>query len=608
MADYSSFYLLSTHRINQTMPQKQTRQWWKEANAYQIWPASFQDSNDDGFGDLPGIVSRLDYLKNLGIDLIWLSPVYDSPQHDMGYDISDYENIWPKYGSLEDMDILIKEAKARGIKLMMDLVVNHTSNEHKWFIESAKSADESNPFRDWYLWREPKGFDAGGKPIPPNNWRSAFGGSAWEYVEARKQFYLHIFLPEQPDLNWFNPVTRQAIYTSAIEFWLKRGIEGFRIDVVNLYCKDTNFPDAAMVLPGETYQPVERQHVLNGPLMHDWLQEQRREALDKYGDVVLVGELHGTAEEEIMRYLSPDTRELDMIFDFDLFHKGDASTGLPHDERVPKLTELKPAFVKTQGLMSQGKAWPTTFLENHDHSRSIDRFGPGARSPYREDAAKMLAILVCTLSGTLYVYQGQEMGMTNMPKTWKREDFRDKLVLRYFAEMAERYAGDEDMLKVVLDSALRIGRDNARTPVQWSDGANGGFTKGAPWIGVNDNYEVINAAAQEGKSDSVLEFWRRILKLRKEYKDVLVYGDFELLDRSNEQKLSFIKSCSDTGNQMLVELSFSDQEQALLDISQVKGIARALAISSCPRTEALDAESPLKPWEGRVWNLASWKA
>lgn len=586
------------------MSQKQVRKWWKEANAYQIWPASFQDSNDDGYGDIPGIISRLDYLKDLGIDLIWLSPVYDSPQHDMGYDISNYEDIWQKYGTLADMEALIREVKARNMKLIMDLVVNHTSNEHKWFKKSATSSDSSNPYHDWYLWQDPKGYDSDGQPIPPNNWRSSFGGSAWVYVESRRQFYLHLFLPEQPDLNWFNPAARRAIYDSAIEFWLKKGIDGFRVDVVNLYWKDTSFPDATVKEPGEPDQPIELHHTVNGPLMHEWLQEQRREALDKYGDVMLVGELPGTSTEEILRYISPQNRELDTIFDFDILTAGDGWWELElHDRKKAKLSQLKPAFVKTQGLLSEGQGWPTTFLENHDNPRSIDKFGPGQNSENREAAATMLALLVTTMSGTLFVYQGQEIGMTNMSKSLKQDDFRDRMITQYFDDVARKYPDNMAMKQRSLDAALWLSRDNGRTPVQWTAEANAGFTKGAPWIGVNDNHKEINVANQLGKADSVLEFWRSLLKLRKQYKDVLVYGDFEVLDEPNDETMSYLKRCPDSGKQIFVQLNFTDYDQPLLAHPKAGSSTRRLLISSYHGTSADEAENPLRPWEGRAFTL-----
>lgn len=576
--------------------------WWKEANCYQIWPASFQDSNGDGIGDIPGITSRLDYLKSLGVDLIWLSPIYDSPQHDMGYDVSNYEDVWAKYGTLADMEELIREVKARGMKLIMDLVVNHSSHEHKWFKESAKSNDSSNPYRDWYIWRDPKGVDKDGKPIEPNNWRAAFGGSVWTYVESRRQFYLHLCLPEQPDLNWFNDVTRRAIFGSAIEFWLKKGIDGFRVDVVNFYWKDLSFPDTDITIPGEPYQPMKPEHIINGPLMHPWLQQQRQEALDKYGeDIIMVGELPATGRDEIMRYLDPKYRELDMIFDFDLFMAGNSFTAQLHEMRRAKLTELKPAITKVQGFLKDGEGWPTTFLENHDNSRSIDRFGPGADSKYRVEASRMLALLAITLSGTLFLYQGQEIGMTNVPPTWTQEDFRDKPVLKYLTTIDEQYPGDETMREKALAAALKLGRDNARTPVQWSSSVYAGFSTVEPWIKANPNCAEINVSDQIGKQDGVLEFWRFLLQFRKQHKDTLIYGSFELVDETNEETLAFIKTCSETGTRVLVELNFSDSPQPC-HVGGGGAEKTQLLLSSVTPPIGSYGNS-LAPWEGRISSL-----
>src|SRR5947207_1016083 len=345
-------------------PEKATRQqkWWKNATCYQIWAASYKDSNGDGFGDIPGVISTLDYLKDLGIDFIWLSPMYDSPQHDMGYDVRNYQDVWPKFGTLKDMETLIDEVHGRGMKLILDLVVNHSSNEHPWFLESKSSRD--NPKHDWYIWRDPK-YDAEGKRQPPSNWRAIFGGSAWEYAAERDQYYLHLFVPQQPDLNWENETTRRAIYKTAIEFWLDKGIDGFRVDTVNLYCKDTTFPDAEVKLKGEPWQPA-FQYFRNGPKIHDWLKEQRRDVLDKYDDVVMVGELPGTPADEALRYVSAGARELDMVFDFDVVGLGGRHSLKPHQTYRHTLPEMKSAFMKTQAFLAGTDAWTTVFAENHD--------------------------------------------------------------------------------------------------------------------------------------------------------------------------------------------------------------------------------------------------
>ena len=574
----------------------QPPKWWKDATGYQIWPASYKDSNSDGIGDIPGITSTLDYLKHLGVDFIWLSPVYDSPQHDAGYDVRDYENIWAKYGTMEDMDALIGEVHARGMRIIMDLVVNHTSNEHRWFQESKKS--KSNPYSNWYIWRDPKYEGTDGKRHPPNNWRAAFGGSVWTYVPERDQYYLHLALPEQPDLNWQNDATRKAIYTSAVEFWLKKGIDGFRVDVVNFYWKDPSFPDAKVVLESEEYQPMEAQHILNGPKMHDWLREQRIEALDKYGeDVVLIGELPGTSREEVLRYVSAQSRELDMVFDFDIFMAGNDWNTKLHDFQPFKLPELKDALIKTQGYLANTDAWTTTFIENHDNARSVSRFGPG-EGEHKNAAAKMLALFITTLSGTLFIYQGQEIGMSNVPPHWTKEDFRDKAIMRYFEEIEQQYPGDEKMRERAIAAARQLGRDNARTPVQWSSEPNGGFSTVEPWIRVNDNFEQVNAARQLGDGQSVLEFWRRMIKVRTQHKDVFIYGVFELLDRDNATTVSFLKTSQNGEKKVLVVLNFSGEEADLYVPEDLKGQTLELVISSA---EARGAEERLRPWEGRAY-------
>jgi oligo-1,6-glucosidase len=431
--------------------------WWKNGIAYQIWPASYKDSNADGFGDIPGIISTLDYLKDLGIDIIWLSPHYDSPQHDMGYDISNYEEVWWKYGTMADMDKLLKEVHSRGMRLILDLVVNHTSSEHQWFKESRKSKD--NDYSDWYMWRDPKYVN--GERQPPNNWMSIFGGSAWEYVPERDQYYLHVFLKQQPDLNWENPVTRKAIYKTAIEFWLDKGVDGFRVDTVNLYSKNTKFPDASITSPGEKYQkPFE--HILDGPRMHEWLKEQRRDVLDKYNEIVLVGELGPADDETIIKYVSSDSRELDMIFDFGMIRVGREEVD-PHLTWKHELPEVKKALLKMQRLLQRPDTWTTVFAENHDQGRSLSRFATDDPK-YRIKAGKLLAIMLATLSGTLFLYQGQEIGMTNIPKEWGPEDLRDVAALNYLDEMKRKHPGDDKIMRSAMAGIQRVGRDNARTP------------------------------------------------------------------------------------------------------------------------------------------------
>ena len=566
-----------------------TPRWWKDGTAYQIWPASYKDSNADGFGDIPGIISTLDYVKDLGIDIIWLSPMYDSPQHDMGYDISNYEDVWSKFGNLKDMDNLIKEVHDRGMKLILDLVINHTSDEHVWFQESKKSKD--NPYSDWYIWRDPK-YDVNGNRMPPNNWKSFFSGSAWEYVPERDQYYLHLFVKQQPDLNWENPTTRRAIYKSAIEFWLDKGIDGFRVDVVNLYSKHQDFPDAEIVVPGEPYQ-AGHAYVLNGPRMHEWLQEQRKDVLDKYGDVVMVGELGGTSAKDVLLYIAAETRELDMIFDFDMVSLGGRHHVEPHETWKHTLPEFKDAVWKVQKFLETPGAWATVFAENHDQGRSLSRFATDDPK-WRAKAAKMLAVLLSTLSGTLFLYQGQEIGMVNFPTTWGEEDFRDVAALTYIQHIKEKYPGDEKMRKAAIAGLHRVGRDHARTPVQWNAESYAGFSTVKPWIRVNDDYKEVNVAAQERSPDSVLNFWKQALKLRKEHANVLVHGLFEMFDHDNLKTFAYGKTYD--GKKVFVVCNFSDDEQPFLTPEAYKGGEMKLLLSN---VESLGEN--LSPWEARAY-------
>jgi alpha-glucosidase len=570
--------------------------WWKAAIGYQIWPASFRDSNHDGFGDIPGITSKLDYLVDLGIDLIWLSPVYDSPQHDMGYDVANYESIYHKYGTLEDMDDLIKEAKKRNIKVLMDLVINHTSNEHAWFLESKKSRD--NKYSDWYIWRDAR-YHEDGSRRPPSNWRneSQFGGSTWEYVPERDQYYFHLSAIEQPDLNWYSPEMRQAIYDSAVDFWLRRGIDGFRVDVVGFYWKDPKFPDVAIVNPNEELQPLDLKLCHNGPLVHTWLKEIRGKIQATYGnDVVLIGELPMTSKEECVKYVSPDSKELDISLEMDVFMVGNTAASFLQERKRTALPLIKDCIHKSQSLLDEG-GWTTAFLESHDFGRSVSRFGPGD-GPSREAAAKMMALLVGTLSGTLFVYQGQEIGMTNFPAHWDQHDLRDPADVRHLREFEA--AGDLESLKSWLDSARLWGRDNARTPVQWSPDEYAGFSKVPPWIRVNDNYTAINCAEQKDNPDSVLAFWKRIIRTRKKYSELLIHGRFDLLDRQNEQSFSFTKTSRADGKQMLAVCNFSDEEVELPIPADMQRWNLSLKLSTLP-VEADTAR--LRPWEGRLFSV-----
>lgn len=576
--------------------------WWKTGTAYQIWPASYKDSNGDGIGDIPGIVGTLDYLKDLGVDIIWLSPMYDSPQKDYGYDISNYQDIYPPFGTMHDMDKLIEECHNRGMRLILDLVINHTSDQHAWFQESKQ--DKTNPKADWYMWKDPKVVD--GKLCPPNNWRAIFGGSAWEWVEERQQYYLHLFVKEQPDLDWELEEVRQAIYKEAIVFWLDKGVDGFRVDTCNLYSKDIKFPDAAISLPEEEYQPAFK-HFENGPRMHEWLQEQRKSCLDKYGDILMVGECPGSSVETILAYCSPESNEFSCVFDFDVVDLGTNRNfgGKKHQNYKHQLPDFKRALGKVQDMIQKHGAWGTVFLENHDQARSVSRFATD-KPEHRENAAKMLALLVSCLSGTLFIYQGQEIGTYNHSAEWSIEDIRDVDSINAYNDVKDRYNNDPVWNKKSMKGLATVGRDNARLPVQWSADANAGFTnpKSTPWIRVHDDYKNVNIAEQLKRDDSPLQFWQKMLKLRKQYQTLTILGDFELHDSFEQESMTFVKMPKGAGQkdsneqELLVCCNFSDEEQPVDMPNRLKSEPFELLVSTYGDNKH---SKYLKPWEGRVY-------
>ena len=481
--------------------------WWKESVVYQIYPRSFKDSNGDGIGDLNGITEKLDYLKELGIDVIWLSPVYQSPNDDNGYDISDYRKIMTEFGTMEDFDRMLAAAHDRGIKIVMDLVVNHTSDEHPWFVESRKSKD--NPYRDYYIWRPAKD----GKE--PNNWGSCFSGSAWKYDPETEMYFLHLFSKKQPDLNWDNPKVRDEVY-DMMNWWLDKGVDGFRMDVISLISKDPDFPDGKPGINGYASfnEPA------NGPHVHEYLQEMRRRVLDGR-DTLTVGECSGVTLEEAKKYARNDGRELNMVFQFEHMDV-DADGSNKWSDKKMDLRDLKEIMTKWEkGL--EDTAWNSLFWENHDQPRSVSRFG-NDDSKYREKSAKMLATCLHMMQGTPYVYQGEELGMTNVPFR-DISDFRDLDSINAYHELVgQGVFTEEEMMRYLRYKS----RDNARTPFQWDDSENAGFTTGTPWIMVNPNYTEINAAEQMGRADSVFNYYKELIRLRKT-NDVIVYGTYELL-------------------------------------------------------------------------------
>ncbi|RMJ06929.1 hypothetical protein CDV36_013480 [Fusarium kuroshium] len=569
------------------------RQWWKELVVYQIYPASFLDSNADGLGDLPGIISKLDYIQSVGATAIWLSPIFKSPQHDMGYDVSDYRDIHRPYGTVEDVEALIRGCHERDMKVLLDLVVNHTSHEHKWFKESRSSRTSSK--RDWYFWRDPK-FDSNGTRQPPNNWASIFGGSAWTWDEQTSQYYLSLFLPEQPDLNWANEEMRRATYAD-MKFWLDKGADGFRIDSMNLMSKHPDLPDAPITKPGSEFQPGDK-YFASGPRMHDYIREMREEVLDKY-DCMTVGELGFTKDEDsVASYVAKDRHELNMLFTGDIV---DMDFGINHKyERDDfRLSKLKAITNRWQGAMPKFNGWNSIYMDNHDSGRSLSRYGSDLPK-YRKDAAKMLAIYLGTLSGTLFLLQGQEIGMANAPESWTIDDYIDVEGLNYYKSQLEKRGVGADMSDVMREMRLKA-RDNGRLPMQWNTDKNGGFTQASkPWMRINDDFTDWNVAQQEKDDDSVLAFWRQVLKLRQQEKDVFVYGQFdELPEYERSEEVFAYTMTSYDGRVALVLLNFSDKEQSV----EVKGYTGWKKLLG-KNVETIEGGVELRPYEGVVY--AGW--
>ncbi len=484
------------------------RKWWHDSVVYQIYPRSFKDSNGDGIGDLVGIIEKLDYLKELGIDVIWLSPVYDSPNDDNGYDIRDYEAIMAEFGTMADFDRLLDQAHERGIKIVMDLVVNHSSDEHAWFAESRKSKD--NPYRDYYIWRS-----ANEDGTLPNNWGSIFSGPAWELDETTNEYFLHLFSKKQPDLNWENEKLRQEVY-QMITRWLDRGIDGFRMDVINLISKTPGLPDAT-VPPGALYGDG-GQHYINGPRIHEFLTEMNDASFGQY-DVLTVGEMPGATTEDAILYTDPERKEVNMVFTFEHMDL-DSGPGGKWDVQPFNLQKLKENFTKWQVALHE-KGWNSLYWNNHDQPRVVSRFGDD--TTYRVESAKMLATLLHMLKGTPYIYQGEEIGMTNVAFE-SIEEYEDIEIRNMWKERTEQGASPAELLR-----AIHIkGRDNARTPIQWDATEHGGFTTGTPWLKVNPNYPSINVEQALADSDSIFYYYKQLIALRHQH-DLIVYGEYALI-------------------------------------------------------------------------------
>ena len=561
--------MTTTIQEEKTMAEEK-KAWWKEAVIYQIYPRSFADSNGDGIGDLNGITAHLDYLETLGIDVIWLSPVYKSPNDDNGYDISDYRDIMDDFGTMEDFDRLLAEAHRHHIKIVMDLVVNHTSDEHAWFIESRSSKD--NPYRDYYIWKDPKN----GKE--PNNWGACFGGSAWEFDERTGMYYLHCFSKKQPDLNWENPKVRDEVF-DMMNWWCEKGIDGFRMDVISMISKDQSYPDGPVEdgLYG-SFGP----YVCNGPRVHEFLQEMNNRVLSHY-DLLTVGEAAGVTIDEAKKYANSDGTELGMVFQFEHVDLVKSPIGKWTDQK-PQLTDFRRVMNKWQYEL-EGKAWNSLFLDNHDQPRVVSRFGNDSEA-YRVISAKMLATCLHMMKGTPYIYQGEELGMTNVYFD-KLEDYRDIESINAFHQYVDSgIVKADDMMRYLKE----ISRDNARTPMQWDDSKNAGFTDGTPWINVNPNYKEINAKAAVAEPDSVFHYYQELIKLRHTL-PIIVYGKFQGLLEDSETIYAYERHLD--GQVLTVACNFTDQEQ---DCTLFDDLAGEELISNYKTHKA----GKLQPYEARV--------
>ena len=537
---------------------------------YQIYPRSFQDSNGDGIGDIQGIISRLDYLKDLGVDIIWLCPVYDSPNDDNGYDIRNYYEIHPEFGTMQDFDALLEGLHSRGMRLIMDLVVNHSSDEHEWFEESRKSKD--NPYRDYYFWRPGKN---GG---PPNNWGSIFGGSAWQHDPLTDEYYLHLFTKKQPDLNWENPKVREGV-KDILKFWLDKGIDGFRMDVITCISKDISFPDTTL----DDFNSVIEQVYANGPKVHEYINEMYESVIKNY-DVMTVGEGPGISPEISLDYIGADRGELNMIFHLEHMFLGHGALG--KFDPVPfSWEDVKNLFRKWDKAMGE-EGWISVFLDNHDFPRMVSRFGNDGQ--YRVESSKLLAMMVLTLMGTPSIYFGSEIGMTNV-QFETLDDYRDVEVFNVHKEHLERGATTEEFVKLVHLN----GRDNVRTPMQWDASNNSGFSQGLPWIKVNPNYESINVEADLKKPDSIYMFYKELLAYRKRFK-TFAYGSWNEIRGLSENLFIYTREDEE---HFLIALNHSEVHEAI----EIDTNGYALEIQNLEN----DMSSILLPWEARLYRKAN---
>ena len=603
------FFSLSQRK----MSSYNTPKWWKESVIYQIYPSSFQahpgakNEQNIGWGTVKGITSRLDYLKSLGVDVVWTSPIYKSPQADMGYDIADYKDIDPLYGSLADVDELIAETKKRDMKLMMDLVVNHTSNMHQWFLESRSS--KNNPKRDWYIWKDPKSRSPQGTPEEPNNWARILGeaSSAWTYDTETGQYYLSVFTAEQPDLNWENPEVREAVW-DVMRFWLERGVAGFRMDVINMISKVPTYPEAPIVLDPKThkYQPG-TEFFVNGPRLHEYMREMYDQVLSKY-ETITVGEMPGVdSEDEILQTVGADAKELNMIFIFALVDIDKPNVRMALKDWDVK--EMKSIISRWQNVMIERDGWNSVFIENHDNPRSVSRYTDDS-DQYRDKGAKLLALMQTTLGGTLFVYQGEEIGIRNAPMEWDPSEYKDIETINYWEKCEQIYKDDPEKMQLGRKVIQMKARDHARTPMQWSSQPNAGFCDAdtKPWMRIMDDWKTINAEGQmEYQSDDELstwQFWQRGLKDRKEHADVFIYGDFEEVNTGDENVFGYVRT-SKGGDEWLVVLNFSGKEQTW------NVPTKDVEFWACSNYVKGKADKPtsgkvtLQPWEGILGKVSA---
>jgi trehalose-6-phosphate hydrolase len=555
--------------------------WWKNSVVYQIYPKSFNDTSGNGVGDIKGITQKLDYLKKLGIDVVWLTPIYKSPQRDNGYDISDYFNIHDEYGTMEDFDELLEEAHKRGIKIIMDIVINHTSTENQWFIESRKSKD--NEYRDFYIWKDgnPDGSE-------PTNWQSKFGGNAWQYDEETGQYYLHLFDVTQADLNWENDEVRKKLY-DMMHFWLKKGVDGFRLDVINLISKDQDFPDDdGSVAPGDG-----RKFYTDGPKVHEYMQEMNKEVFSQY-DIMTVGEMSSTTIDNCIKYSNPERNELSMTFNFHHL-KVDYPNGEKWSIADFDFLKLKEILSTWQSEMHKGGGWNALFWCNHDQPRIVSRYGNDGE--YRSESAKMLATTIHMMQGTPYIYQGEEIGMTN-PKFTSIGEYRDVESINIFNILKEEGKSEEEILEILRHKS----RDNSRTPVQWNGEENSGFTSGTPWIPVAKNYKEINVENALADDDSVFYHYQKLNRLRKEY-SIIVDGDYQLILEDHPEIFAYVRNGE--GEKLLAVNNFYEKETTFTLPSEVniEGWTSEILISNYSNTTNRFNDITLRPYESVVFRL-----